>query len=94
MKIVKLGLVGLWVAGAVGQQTAECTRELARTDECADVINANACYNKYRFRDTQTLSCIDGKDNKERSRKACKCCSCVGAVMCSWVDKNRLCTAT
>ncbi|KAF2188430.1 hypothetical protein K469DRAFT_769159 [Zopfia rhizophila CBS 207.26] len=69
---MKLSIVGIaiWLAMALGQQVPECTRELARTDDCADVINANACYNQNRFRNAQTLQCIDGKDNADRSKKA------------------------
>jgi len=67
---LSLGFIALWLAMALGQQATECTRELARTDDCADVINANACYNQNRFRNTQTLQCIDGKDNTDRARKA------------------------
>ncbi|KAI1457374.1 hypothetical protein F4805DRAFT_457747 [Annulohypoxylon moriforme] len=78
----------LWVGMALGQ-AQECTRELAETDDCADVINANACYNQFRFQNNQTLSCIGGTDNNDRALKACKCCSCVGKVMCDWVTKQR-----
>ncbi|KAF2262421.1 hypothetical protein CC78DRAFT_467910 [Lojkania enalia] len=73
----------------MGQQ--ECTMELARTDDCAAVINANACYNQFRFRNSQTLQCVDGTDNADRARKACKCCSCVGKVMCDWTKQQNLC---
>ncbi|KAI2463605.1 hypothetical protein F4781DRAFT_416066 [Annulohypoxylon bovei var. microspora] len=79
----------LWLGIALGQQVPECSRELAETDDCADVINANACYNQFRFRDNQTLSCIGGTDNNERAKKACKCCGCVGQVMCDWVTKQQ-----
>ncbi|KAK3356540.1 hypothetical protein B0T25DRAFT_497152 [Lasiosphaeria hispida] len=98
-----LGLIALWLAMALGQQETECTRELARTDDCADVINPNACYNQFRFRDAQTLTCIDGKDTADRARKAhcppipyylaCKCCTCVGAALCSFLNQNRYCSA-
>ena len=57
------------VAVAYGQTATECTRELAATDDCADVINANACYNQFRFQSNQTLSCIGGADNNERAKK-------------------------
>ncbi|KAK0702249.1 hypothetical protein B0H67DRAFT_449039, partial [Lasiosphaeris hirsuta] len=73
------------------QQETECTRELARTDDCASVINSNACYNQFRFRDAQTLTCIEGKDNADRAQKACKCCSCVGKVLCDFLKQNRYC---
>ena len=86
-------LTALWAALAASQQFQNCTRELAATDDCADVINPNACYNQFRF-NAQTLQCIDGKDNADRQRKACKCCKCVGDRMCQWVTQNRYCTGT
>ncbi|KAI0169263.1 hypothetical protein GGR52DRAFT_514274 [Hypoxylon sp. FL1284] len=79
----------IWAAVAFGQQFPECTRELAATDDCAAVIDANACYNQFKFNSNQTLSCIDGTDNNDRALKACKCCSCVGDVMCNWVTRLR-----
>ncbi|KAH9884370.1 hypothetical protein F4778DRAFT_564404 [Xylariomycetidae sp. FL2044] len=88
MKLI-LGLFSLLTATALGQTFPECTRELAATDDCADVINANACYNKFRFTGTQTLTCIGGTDQADKIRKACQCCSCVGAVMCNWVQTQR-----
>ncbi|KAK3998198.1 hypothetical protein QBC44DRAFT_314000 [Cladorrhinum sp. PSN332] len=68
--IPKLSLfVFVWAASlALGQQALECTREVARSDECADVINPNACYNQFRW-NSRTLSCIDGKDDADRKRK-------------------------
>ncbi|KAI1375123.1 hypothetical protein F4677DRAFT_446628 [Hypoxylon crocopeplum] len=60
----------LWATVALSQQIPACSRELAETDDCADVINANACYNQFRFRDNQTLSCIGGTDNNDRAKKA------------------------
>ncbi|KAK0742555.1 hypothetical protein B0T21DRAFT_283094 [Apiosordaria backusii] len=66
---LSLGLLTLWASMSLGQSMQECTRELARTDECADVINPNACYNMYRFNSARTLSCIEGKDDAERKRK-------------------------
>ncbi|CAP60868.1 uncharacterized protein PODANS_0_530 [Podospora anserina S mat+] len=66
---LSLGLLALWASTSLGQSMQECTRELARTDECADVINPNACYNMYRFNSARTLSCIEGKDDAERKRK-------------------------
>ncbi|KAF2729403.1 hypothetical protein EJ04DRAFT_537867 [Polyplosphaeria fusca] len=68
----------------------ECTRELVETDDCAAVIDANACYNKFRW-NAQTLTCIDGTDTKDKQRKVCKCCSCVGTVMCDWAKKQKFC---
>ncbi|KAI1474989.1 hypothetical protein F4774DRAFT_398697 [Daldinia eschscholtzii] len=59
----------LWFALTLSQQIPECSRELAATDDCADVINANACYNQFRFRNNQTLSCIGGANNDERAKK-------------------------
>ena len=50
---------------------AECTRKLAATNDCADVINPNACYNQYKFSGTRTLSCIEGKSDADRQRKVC-----------------------
>ncbi|KAI1090659.1 hypothetical protein F5B19DRAFT_462351 [Rostrohypoxylon terebratum] len=85
---LSLSFTLLWLGLALGQ-FPECTRELAETDDCADVINANACYNQFRFRDNQTLSCIGGTDNNARALKACSCCSCVGQVMCNWVTQMR-----
>ncbi|KAF2462721.1 uncharacterized protein BDR25DRAFT_247842 [Lindgomyces ingoldianus] len=67
---LSLGIIALWFAIAHGQNAAECTRELARTDDCAAVIDANACYNQNRFNNAQTLQCIDGKDNADRAKKA------------------------
>ena len=64
-----LGLIAIRIAIAFGQTAPACTRELARTDECADVINANACYNQDRFKGAATLQCIDGKDNADKARK-------------------------
>ncbi|KAF2877905.1 hypothetical protein BDV95DRAFT_600600 [Massariosphaeria phaeospora] len=89
---LQLSLLTFLFAQALAQQApAECTRELARTDDCANVINANACYNAFGFRDAQTLQCVDGTDNKDRARKACKCCNCVGQRMCDYVTKQKLC---
>lgn len=67
-----LGLLALsLVTGqpALGQQFPECTQELVRTDDCADVINPAACYNMFRW-SPMTLSCIDGTDDADRRRKA------------------------
>ncbi|KAI1488790.1 hypothetical protein F5X96DRAFT_643581 [Biscogniauxia mediterranea] len=71
MKSSSLALLFLWVAAGFGQQAVECTRELAATDDCADVINANACYNQFRFTSRQTLTCIGGTDDADRIRKVC-----------------------
>ncbi|KAL7776181.1 hypothetical protein CFE70_006594, partial [Pyrenophora teres f. teres 0-1] len=46
----------------------ECTAEVAQTDDCAAVINANACYNKFRW-NSQTLTCIDGDNNTVKQRQ-------------------------
>ncbi|KAI0425056.1 hypothetical protein F5Y09DRAFT_322725 [Xylaria sp. FL1042] len=56
------------VALALGQ-TQTCTQEMIASDDCAAVIDANACYNEFRW-NAQTLQCIDGKDNADRQRKA------------------------
>jgi hypothetical protein len=77
-----LGLFALWATVVLGQQAQECTRELARTDDCASVINANACYNKQRFRNKQTLQCIDGKDDAEKAKKV-RYNFCINAVRAS-----------
>lgn len=50
------------------QTYPECTAEVARSDDCAAVINANACYNKFRW-NAQTLTCIDGNDNAVKQKK-------------------------
>jgi membrane protein required for beta-lactamase induction len=65
------GFVTLWLSVVLAQKGSypECTRDLAATDDCADVINANACYNQFRFKNAQTLTCIHGKDNNDKIRK-------------------------
>jgi hypothetical protein len=50
------------------QNYPECTFEVARSDDCAAVINANACYNKFRW-NAQTLTCIDGNDTAVKQKK-------------------------
>jgi hypothetical protein len=50
------------------QSYPECTAEVARSDDCAAVINANACYNKFRW-NAQTLTCIDGNDTAVKQKK-------------------------
>lgn len=62
-----ISLVTLWITATVSQTYPECTAELARTDDCAAVINANACYNKFRW-NSQTLTCIDGTDNTQKAK--------------------------
>lgn len=66
---VSIQLFTLCVSAAFGQSFPECTRELARTDECASVINANACYNQYRFNGATTLTCVDGTSDADRKAK-------------------------
>ncbi|KAK4184319.1 hypothetical protein QBC35DRAFT_391960 [Podospora australis] len=97
---ISLSFIATWLAVVSAQQSLECTREVARTDECADVINPNACYNQFRW-SARTLSCIEGKDDADRKRKAslyrifgfaCMCCNCVGTAMCNWVNQNRYCS--
>ncbi|KAL5381838.1 hypothetical protein PMIN06_006852 [Paraphaeosphaeria minitans] len=88
MRLIFVSLAIL-VSTSLAQSYPECTPELVRTDECAGVINANACYNKMGFRNAQTLQCIEGKDEAEKKRRACKCCNCVGKVMCDWVTKQK-----
>jgi len=65
-----LGLIALFITAFLvqAQEFPECTRELIRTDDCADVINPNACYNQFRW-NSRTLSCIDGVDDADRRRK-------------------------
>ncbi|OAA65761.1 hypothetical protein SPI_02548 [Niveomyces insectorum RCEF 264] len=69
-----IAVVLTWLPAVLGQIIPACPAELASTDDCADVINPNACYNEYGFRGAQTLACIEGKDNADRARKA-SCCS-------------------
>ena len=66
---LSFGLVTVFVAVALGQAGTTCTREMAQSDDCADVINPNACYNQFRFRNMQTLQCIAGKNDADRARK-------------------------
>ena len=58
-------------ATSLAQSYPECTADLVRTDDCAGVIDANACYNKNGFRGTQTLQCIEGKDDAEKKKRVC-----------------------
>jgi hypothetical protein len=62
-------LAVLSAALSLGQTAQTCTQDMIASDDCAAVIDANACYNEYRW-NTQTLQCIDGKDNTDRQRKA------------------------
>ena len=62
-------LLAAFISVAFAQNYPECTAELVRTDECAGVINANACYNKNRFQNAQTLQCIEGKDDAEKKKR-------------------------
>ncbi|KAF2647951.1 hypothetical protein K491DRAFT_613717 [Lophiostoma macrostomum CBS 122681] len=88
---LSVALLSLFTAVALGQGQT-CTAELVQSDDCASVIDANACYNQNRFaKGNGTLGCIDGTDNNDKARKACKCCSCVGAVMCTWASQNLKC---
>ncbi len=66
---VSLGLFTLLVTVALSQTVPDCTADMVASDDCAAVIDANACYNEFRFSGTQTLSCIAGKDDKERKRR-------------------------
>ena len=67
---LSIGLIALWITMALGQAVPACNRTLADSEDCADVINPNACYNEYGFRTgTQTLRCVDGKDDADRARK-------------------------
>ncbi|KAF1975689.1 hypothetical protein BU23DRAFT_66514 [Bimuria novae-zelandiae CBS 107.79] len=85
---LSLSLLAIVLSSALAQTYPECTAELVRTDDCAGVINANACYNKFRW-NAQTLTCIEGKDDAEKKKRACKCCNCVGKTMCDWVTKQK-----
>ena len=71
---ISFAFMAVLSALAAAQTYPECTRELARTDDCAAVINANACYNKFRW-NAQTLTCIDGTDNAEKQKKVHHECS-------------------
>jgi hypothetical protein len=61
-------ILALFLTLAHGQTYQECTADLVRTDDCAGVIDANACYNKFRW-NAQTLTCIEGKDDAEKKRR-------------------------
>ena len=65
---LSLAIIAMWLVMVFGQRT-DCPKELAQTDDCADVINANACYNQFRFNGAQTLTCVGGKDAKDKQRK-------------------------
>lgn len=65
---LSLNLTVLFLVLSYAQTYPECTAEVARTDDCASVINANACYNKFRF-NAQTLTCIDGTDDAVKQKK-------------------------
>lgn len=62
--------INFFFALAAAQTYPECTFDVARSDDCAAVINANACYNKFRW-NAQTLTCIDGDNDAEKKRKVC-----------------------
>lgn len=64
-----LSLLALFLSAALAQTYPECTAELVRTDDCAGVINANACYNKMGFRNAQTLQCIEGANDAEKKKR-------------------------
>ncbi|CAI6332945.1 unnamed protein product [Periconia digitata] len=53
----------------LAQSYPECTRELAQTDACLAVINANACYNQFKFNNAQALQCVDAANDTERKKK-------------------------
>ena len=68
---VSLGLITLSLTAALGQQVMPaCPPELVTTEDCAAVINPNACYNQFRW-NTRTLGCIEGTDDRDRARKVC-----------------------
>lgn len=60
--------LALFSAALALGQAQTCTQEMIASDDCAAVIDANACYNAFRW-NAQTLQCIDGKDNADRQRK-------------------------
>lgn len=62
------GILVLSLAAQVLGQAQTCTQEMIASDDCTAVIDANACYNEFRW-NAQTLQCIDGKDNADRQRK-------------------------
>jgi hypothetical protein len=64
-----IALLTLLLAITTAQTYPECTAEVARTDDCAAVINANAWYSKFRW-NAQTLTYIDGTDNAVKAKKA------------------------
>ncbi|ELQ43576.1 hypothetical protein OOU_Y34scaffold00142g3 [Pyricularia oryzae Y34] len=61
-------IAGLCATTITAQQYPECTSDLVRTDDCADVINPAACYNQFRW-NARTLTCIEGIDDADRKRK-------------------------
>jgi hypothetical protein len=64
--------IAAMMCGIIAAQTyPECTMEAARSDDCAAVIDANACYNKFRW-NAQTLTCIDGTDNAVKAKMVCR----------------------
>ena len=63
-----IGLLAIFFSTVFAQTYPVCTAELVRTDDCAGVINANACYNKFRW-NAQTLTCIEGKDDEEKKKR-------------------------
>jgi hypothetical protein len=65
---MSFAITALLLAFSSAQTYPECTRELVRSDDCAAVIDANACYNKFRW-NAQTLTCIDGTDNAVKAKK-------------------------
>lgn len=65
---ISFAVTSLLAALAAAQTYPACTAEAARSDDCAAVINANACYNKFRW-NAQTLTCIDGTDTKLKQQK-------------------------
>ncbi|KAH6877665.1 hypothetical protein BKA58DRAFT_435395 [Alternaria rosae] len=66
--VLFLAILATLLTLSAAQTYPECTAEVARSDDCAAVINANACYNKFRW-NAQTLTCIDGNDNAVKQKK-------------------------
>ncbi|TLD15735.1 uncharacterized protein PgNI_00138 [Pyricularia grisea] len=61
-------IAGLYATTISAQRYPECTSDLVRTDDCADVINPAACYNQFRW-NARTLTCIEGVNDADRKRK-------------------------
>ncbi len=67
--IVSAVAVAVWLPPVLGQAVPACSADLATSEDCAAVINPNACYNEFGFRGQQTLNCVEGKNNADKARK-------------------------